>query len=277
MRYSVPGAVSTTHIPPAPRALESRQLLTIILIAAFLWSVATVDWGSRLIHGGGLQAAVDIFIAMFQPALTADALLTALFAASRTVAYAVTGLTVALAIAFPLGAIASGVLNQSPWMRALNIGAVRFVLAFFRSIHELVWAWLFVAALGLSPMAAVLALGISYGGILGRIYAELLQDVPEEPLRALRATGASPWKVFWYGRLPMAFPDMLSYAFYRFECGIRSAAILSWVGLGGLGFYIQISLADLNFERAWTFIWALIGLVVLVDVWSTLVRRRLTE
>ena len=86
----------------------------------------------------------------------------------------------------------------------------RGFLAFIRSIHELVWAWLFVVAIGLSPAAAILALAIPYGGILGRIYSEIINDVPAEPLRALRAAGASEWKVLLYGRLVMALPDMLS-------------------------------------------------------------------
>jgi phosphonate transport system permease protein len=122
-------------------------------------------------------------------------------------------------------------------------------------------------------MVAVLAIGIPYGGILGRVYAELLQDVPSAPLQALRNAGASPWRVFLYGRLPMALPDILSYTFYRFECGIRAAAIMSFVGLGGLGHQIQISLLDLDYQRAWTFIFVLIGLVILVDVWSSMVRQ----
>ena len=126
-------------------------------------------------------------------------------------------------------------------------------------------------------MAAVLALAIPYGGILGRIYAELLQDVPDAPLRSLRSTGASEWRVFWYGRLPMALPDMLSYTFYRLECGIRSAAIMSFVGLGGLGYEIRISLDDLAYQQVWTYLLFLIGLVVIVDIWSTMVRRRLAE
>ena len=124
-------------------------------------------------------------------------------------------------------------------------------------------------------MAAVLALGIPYAGILGRIYSELLQDVPEAPLRALRSAGASEWRVFWHGRLPMALPDMLSYTFYRLECGVRSAAILSFVGLGGLGYQVQISLDDLAYTRAWTFLLALVVLVLSIDIWSTLVRRKL--
>ena len=257
-----------------PRALESRRLLTLILLGAFLWSLLNVSWGAGVLHSGGLGAIGDFVTSLFSLELSSGILRDAVTASWRTVAYAVAGMTLALVIGFPLGVIASGVLAQSAWSRAASVGGVRFVLAFFRSIHELVWAWLFVAAVGLSPMAAVLALGIPYGGILGRIYSELLQDVPEAPIRALRSSGASEWQVFWYGRLPMALPDILSYTFYRLECGIRSAAILSFVGLGGLGFQIHISLADLNYERAWTFMLFLVALVVVVDLWSSAVRRR---
>src|SRR5205823_6239005 len=158
----------------------------------------------------------------------------ALAGTCTTLAYAIAGITVALAIGFPAGLLASGTVTRRPWLRRLNIGAARGLLACLRAVHELVWAWLFVAAIGLSPLAAVLALGIPYGGILGRIYAELLLDVPEAPLRALRSAGAHEWRVLLYGRLPMAMPDMLSYSFYRLECGIRAAAIMSFVGLGGL-------------------------------------------
>ena len=151
----------------------------------------------------------------------------------------------------------------------------RALLAVLRSIHELVWAWLFVVAIGLSPMAAILALAIPYGGILGRIYSDILNDGPQEPLQALRAAGASEWKVFLYGRLPMALPDMLSYTFYRFECAVRAAAVMSFVGIAGLGYQIQISLDDLKFDQVWTLLLFLTAIIVLVDLWSSLVRRRL--
>ena len=259
-----------------PRVLESRHVLTIILLAAFAWSLLNVEWSGKLIHPGGINAIQEFGSALVRPDLSGGVLLTAIRESWRTVAYAVTGLTVALMIGLPLGIIASGVLIRSPWLRRLNVGSVRFVLAFFRSIHELVWAWLFVAAVGLSPMAAVLALGIPYGGILGRIYSELLQDVPEAPLRALRNAGASEWRVFLFGRLPMALPDMLSYTFYRLECGVRSAAIMSFIGLGGLGFQIRLALDDLAYTRVWTFMLFLAALVALVDIWSSMVRRRLT-
>jgi phosphonate transport system permease protein len=261
---------------PRLNFLEGRGLLTVLLLAAFAGSFTRVDWDQPLVHAGGLHAIGEIASAILKPDLSATVLRDALSQTWTTMAYAVAGMTVALAIGFPAGLIASGTLTRRTWPRRLNVGLARGVLAFLRAIHELVWAWLFVAAIGLSPLAAVLALGIPYGGILGRIFAELLQDVPEAPLRALRSAGAREWRVLLYGRLPMALPDMVSYGFYRLECGIRAVAIMSFVGLGGLGQKIQLSFDDLDYSRAWTYLFFLIALIVLVDLWSTLCRRTLT-
>ena len=255
--------------------LEGRGLLTILLFAAFLWSLSTVPWSSGLLHPGSIASLGEFGSALISPELSADFLSIALLASWQTVAFAVGGLTFAILIGFPLGVVASGVLARSKVGRYSSIGIVRFLLAFFRSIHELVWAWFFVAAIGLSPMAAILALGINYGGILGRIYAELLADIPEGPLQSLRSSGASEWKVFLYGRLPMAMPDIVSYTFYRLECGIRSAAIMSFVGIAGLGFQIDLSLDDLHYDQVWTLLFFLVALIAIVDGWSGAVRRRL--
>jgi phosphonate transport system permease protein len=256
---------------------QGRGLLSAILVLAVLASLMAVDTHGRILHANGLRAIGEIVGALASPNLDVDVLGKAVSSAWTTMAYAIAGMTVGLAIGFPCGVIASGTITRSKRLRRLNVGAARGALAFFRSIHELVWAWLFVAAIGLSPMAAVLALGIPYGGILGRIFAELLQDVPEGPLRSLRSAGAQEWRVLLYGRLPMAMPDMVSYSFYRLECGIRSAAIMSFVGLGGLGQQVQLSLSDLDYGRMWTYLYFLIALIVLVDMWSTMFRRRLTE
>ncbi len=257
------------------RFLEGRALLSTLLLGAFLLSLFSVPWGSGIVHPGGAAALREFGAALLSPDLSPAFLRITASAAWQTVTFAVAGLTVALLIGVPLGVLASGVLVRRAAPRRTLVVGVRLVLGFLRSIHELVWAWLLVAAIGLSPMAAVLALGLNYGGILGRIYSELLIDVPEEPLRALRASGASEAKVFLYGRLPMAFPDIVSYTFYRLECGIRSAAILSFVGIAGIGFQLQLSLADLYYDEVWTLLFALIGLVVVVDWWSSAVRRRL--
>ena len=226
-------------------------------------------------HTGGAHAAKEFFGAMFSPDLSPSFLTLALEATWYTIAYAVAGITLAVLFGLPLGIIASGSLTGSAHLRWPVVVITRGYLAVSRSIHELVWAWLFVAAIGLSPIAATLALAIPYAGILGRIYAEILNDVPEQPLRSLRTSGASQWKVLIYGRLIMALPDMLSYTFYRFECAIRAAAIMSFVGIAGLGYQIQLSLDDLLYDQVWTMLFFMVLLILVVDVWSTMVRRRL--
>lgn len=257
--------------------LESRRLLTLLLAGVFLWSLSTVDWRGPLIHTGGLGAFLDFLASLFPPELSPGFLGLALSASCKTLAYAVAGITLAVLIGFPLGVIASGSVSGSPRMGLGLAVAVRLILAAMRSIHELVWAVLFVATFGLSSMTVILALALPYGGILGRIYGELFNQVPEGPLRALRASGASPFRVLLYGRLPMALPDMLGYTFYRLECAIRSAAIMSFVGIRGLGYEIQLSLHDLLFDEVWTLLLFMVGMVVLVDMWSSRVRRSLVS
>lgn len=248
-----------------------------ILLTMAVLSLLAVDWGEPVFHARGLSALAGIAGAAVRPNLSPEILGAAAGASIDTVAYATTGVSLAILLAFPAGIVASGVLQRRPLARSVVSGGTRAGLAFLRAIHELIWAWLFVAAIGLSPAAAILALALPYAGILGKIFADMLQDVPQAPLASLRATGASETKILLYGRLPAAMPNMVSYGLYRYECGLRSAAILSFVGLGGLGYQIQISLADLRFDEVWTFVYVLVLLVVLVDGWSAAVRRRMVS
>ena len=259
------------------RLLDNRRLLNLLLVGAFVWSLASVDWRGSIVHTGGGAAGQEFFLALFPPEVSPGFLRLALEASWQTVAFAATSLTLAVLIGLPLGVLASGQVGGSSGNARLLAVGVRLFLAVIRSVHELVWAVLFVTAFGFSSLSAILAIAIPYGGILGRIYAERLNDVPEEPLRALRACGASPLGVLFYGRLPMALPDLLSYSFYRFECAIRAAAIMSFVGIRGLGFEIQLSLQDLLFTQVWTLMLFLVALIILVDLWSTRVRRSLTS
>ncbi len=259
-----------------PGLLGGKGLLTVLMAAAFLWSLTAVAWSEPILHPGGLDSLAEILRAAVTPELSPPFLKLTLESAWTTVAYAVAGICLAAPLGLLLGAAASGVLFRSRGVAVPAVGGLRALLGVMRAIHELVWAWLFVAALGLSPMAAILALAIPYGGILGRIFADILNDVPEEPLRALRASGASELKVLLYGRLPMALPDMLGYGFYRLECAIRAVAIMGFVGVGGLGLQVQLSLDDLLYREVWTLLYAIIALVALVDAWSSWVRRSLT-
>ena len=245
-----------------------------------MWSLAGLDWRGPLVHTGGPAALVTFLQALFPPDLNPDFLRLGLAATWQTLAYAVAGITLAVLLGFPLGIAAAGSAAGSPNSPIVGtslVVVVRLVLAALRSVHELVWAVRFVAAFGLSSLTAVVALALPSAGILGRIYGELFNQVPQEPLRALQTTGASPFRVFLYGRLPMALPEMIGYTFYRFECAIRSAAIMSFVGIRGLGFEIQLSLNDLLFDQVWTLMLFLVVLIILVDLWSSRVRRSLVS
>ena len=269
-------AGGSPRFPRLPlQRLNNRHALSVILIGAVLWSVLSVDWSGDLIHSGGWSALGDLAAGFATPDLSSGTLQKVVEAAWITVVYAVAGLSVALLMAVPLALLASGVLVREPRLRRLGVSTGRTILSLLRAVHELVWAWLFVAAIGLSPFAAIFALAIPYAGILGRIYADFLADVPEAPLRSLRSSGAGETGVLVYGRLPNAVADLASYTFYRFECGLRSSAIMGFVGLSGLGFQIQLSLNDLNYSRASTFLLALIALIALVELWSSHLRKRL--
>ncbi|AFS77098.1 ABC phosphonate transporter permease protein [Gottschalkia acidurici 9a] len=248
-----------------------------VLISAFIWSLFSVSWGSDLIHSGGKNAIAQIIRSLFNPDLSEYVIKSALIAAWRTLVYAIAGMTLAIIIAFILGILASGVLSNNRVILYISKGIFRGILGLMRAIHELVWAWLFVAAIGLTPYAAIFAIAIPYGGILGRIFADILNDVPHEPIEALKSSGASRLQILFYTYLPIAKTDMISYTMYRFECAVRSSTIMSFVGLGGLGFQIQLALQDLNYSQAWTYMFFLLVLIVLIDFWSSLIRKDLVE
>ena len=254
---------------------HKRTILTIVLIFVFTLSLFSISWSGELVHPGGKTTTYQIIKAFFNPDLSPQLLKLAMISTWRTLAYAVSGITLALFIGITLGILSSGVLTYNSNLRLFNTIVFRGLLSFMRSIHELIWAWFFVAATGLSPIAAILALAIPYGGTLGKIFADILNDVDKEPINALRSSGGSKLQILLYGYLPKAIVDMLSYTMYRFECAIRSSTIMSFVGLGGLGYQINLSLNDLKYNEVWTFMFFLIALVVIIDIWSNLLRKRL--
>jgi phosphonate transport system permease protein len=157
----------------------------------------------------------------------------------------------------------------------LYYGTARALLNLFRSIPELIWALLFILAVGLGPYAGVLALGVHTAGVLGRLFAEVLENVDRRPCEALQAAGATRLQVLLYGMLPQALPDLLSFALYRWEVNIRAAAILGFVGAGGLGQQLFIALNLFLHQQLLTLIAAILVLVTLVDGCSTVLRRLL--
>ena len=143
-----------------------------------------------------------------------------------------------------------------------------------RSVHELLWAVLFLAAFGLNTFGAVIAIAIPYAGTLAKIFSEMIDEAPRDSGLALRRLGASRLVEFWFGLVPRALPDMSAYAFYRFECAIRSSAVLGFFGFPTLGYGIAQSFENLHYGEVWTYLYALMALVVAVELWSGALRER---
>lgn len=274
---------------PAPVGRRGGAVL--ILLAAGFAAVLALDLtpGGLLPRGGGVAIAREFAAAALRPALDYEGdgvpvgappfLLRLLGAAWRTVVYA----AAAMSLAVPLGLVL-GFLGSTSWWaderggaRALGPlvqGAVRLLVALLRSVHELLWAVVLLAAMGPSPAAGVIALAVPYSGILAKVFSEVLDESQADSARALRGAGAAPAQVFLFGRLPRALPDMAAYAFYRLECCVRSAAVLGFFGLPTLGYYLKLSFDNLHHHEVWSHLYALLLIVVLLEVWSGALRRR---
>ena len=153
----------------------------------------------------------------------------------------------------------------------------RTLLNILRSIPELVWASILLVAAGLGPLAGTLALAAHTSGVLGRLFADALENAEPHPEHSLRVNGATPMAAFLYATLPQTLPQMLSYTLYRWENNIRAAAVLGVVGAGGLGQMLKYHLSLFQMQEAATVIIAMLLLVALVDAISFALRRVLTH
>jgi len=185
--------------------------------------------------------------------------------------------TLAISALGTLFAALAGLVLALPASGRLGSGfkvLTRFLLNSLRSVPELVWAALMVLAAGLGPFAGTLALALHTSGVLGRLFAESIENTPPEPARALSDSGAAPSLAFVYATLPLITPQLIAYSLYRWEMNIRMATVLGFVGAGGLGQMLYYELSLLHEPQASTVIMAMLALVVVVDASSAWVRRR---
>ena len=190
-----------------------------------------------------------------------------------TVCIALWGTVIASVIGLPLGLLAARNLNSLRVARVAALG----ILNGLRSINELIWAIFFVSAVGLGPFPGALALGVNFGGILGRLYAEAIENIDPKPLEALRATGAGHVQTILFAVLPQVLPQILSYNLYWFEVGVRSATVLGMIGAGGIGFELVTTIRLYDFRQTSAILLVILALVTLIDQASALLRRRVVQ
>ena len=194
----------------------------------------------------------------------------ALRGAVGTIEIAFLGTALAAALAVPLGFLSARNVAPPPVFYP-----ARMVLNLFRSVDTLVYALIFVAAVGLGPFPGVLAVVAYTTTSLAKLYSEAIEGIESGPVDAITATGATRLQVLRYGVLPQVLPLFLSYILYRLETNIRAATVLGFVGAGGIGFYLQTYLRMIDYPAASTALLVTIVMVMVVDAVSSKVRARL--
>ncbi|MFC5511257.1 PhnE/PtxC family ABC transporter permease [Massilia jejuensis] len=273
-------AATSLHPDPAWRA----RLLACGLALLLLWpALVYSEFKPWILFDRQSLAAAGGFLADFlRPAHSLAFLAMVLRETWITVAIATAGLVLALVGAIPATLLVSERLSISRlgtgrvrWPAALLRQGVRWVLVLLRSVPELVWALIFVRVVGLGPTAGVLAIALTYCGMLAKVYAEILESSDAHATDALLANGSARLPALLYGALPDAAAELVSYTIYRWECAIRGSAIMGFVGAGGLGQRMDESTKMMAGGEVATMLLMFVLLVAAADFVSSRLRRRL--
>ena len=272
-----PSAANPPYKLPPPlfdarcKACWFSAALALLVVASF-WSL-DLQWAQFL----SLDAARSMgrFLGeFFPPDLSPTFVAKVTVGAWETLAMSLLGTLVAAAAGLALALPASRLhAADAAWGRA----PTRLLLNALRSIPELVWAALLLISAGLGPFAGTLALTLHTTGVLGRLFAEAVENAPPGPGDALRAQGVGPLRVFLYATLPQVLPQLLSYTLYRWENNIRAAAVLGVVGAGGLGQLLAFHMGLFQMGKTATILGAMLLMVALVDALSYGARRWMTR
>jgi phosphonate transport system permease protein len=275
-------AVSSAH-PRLRDPAWTARVGWLLLSAVVLWPLLVIcefrPW--ELLSPESLRPAMRFVADFFPPRLDAEFLALVARETWRTVAIATAGLTLGLLIAVPLALLSVRVLSLSALTGRMAAApsaarwAVRALLVVLRSVPELIWALVFVRVVGLGPTAGVLAIALTYGGMLGKVYAEILESGDAHVTTTLLRNGAGRLQAFFYGLLPQNAAELTSYTVYRWECAIRSSAVLGFVGAGGLGQQMDNSMKMFNGAEVATLLGVFVILVALTDRLSAFLRRAL--
>ena len=259
-------------MPAAPARALSSVLLALALVALIVASFASLPLTLSAFFTAEAAATTGEFLGGFAPPELAPPFVRkCLMATAETLSMSALGTLLAVLAGLALALPAAGRFGRAP--RA----ATRSALNVLRSIPELVWASLLLVAAGLGPFAGTLALAAHTSGVLGRLFADALENAEPLPEQTLRTNGAAPMSAFFYATLPQTLPQMLSYTLYRWENNIRAAAVLGVVGAGGLGQMLKYHLSLFQMRDAATVILCMLLLVAMVDAISFALRRALTR
>lgn len=271
---------SERHPDPAWRGRVVLTLLALVLLWPMV--VASEFHPFELLDMQSLRATMRFLADFLPPAHSPEFLQLLLTETWNTIAIATSGLALAILGAVPATLIVTERLSISRLgtgrmalaSRALR-QCVRWMLVLLRSVPELVWALLFVRIIGLGPTAAVLAIALTYSGMLGKVYAEILESSEHHATDTLLQNGSGRLAALLYGALPEAASELVSYTVYRWECAIRGSVVMGFVGAGGLGQRMDESMKMLAGSEVSSMLIVFVLLVGAADLVSRFLRRSL--
>jgi len=286
---ATPMSPSTVASSPKWRGSRSARFLGLLFLFAVVASYRLTEVKPLTLFEAEALANLWAFArGMLPPAHSLAFLQTIWRPTLETVQIALLGTLLAVLIGFPLSLLATSTIafagplhdmeRRGPlaWMGTrLPYVLSRLLLNMLRAIPELVWALLFVRALGLGAAPGIVALGVSYSGMLGKVYADILEAIDPAPLEALQSTGASRLQMVLYGWLPQMLPNFLGYTLYRWECALRASALMGFVGAGGIGQHIELSMRMFEYHEAVSMILIVFALSAIVERLGDGLRRRI--
>ncbi|NLG55227.1 MAG: phosphonate ABC transporter, permease protein PhnE [Rhodococcus sp.] len=252
-----------------PSVFVSLVWLVVLAFVLHGWSQGVALYPADLIDG---SARLSTFLAdAFPPNI--DRLGAIASSLLVTFQIALLGAIIGVILSFPLGVFAARNTSPHPLIYAVTRGFVSVC----RTIPDLVWALLFVVAVGLGPEAGVLAITVDVMGLCGRFFAEAIEEIDKGVLDGLRAGGAPWWAVIVGGVLPTCLPSFIGTSLFALEGAVRSAVTVGLVGAGGIGIELSVAMSLLRYDEALTIILAIFVVVLTVERVSSALRRRVME
>jgi phosphonate transport system permease protein len=250
------------------KTLATQIGSAILVVAVLYWSAIDTNMSlGEFVRG--IPAIVDYVGRMFPPDWQYSR--TILGPTIETIEIAIWGTVLGIVLAFPLGLMAAR--NLTPHVSLY--AASRLILNALRGVSELVFALIFVSAVGLGPFPGILALALHNAGMLGKFYAEAIEAIDPGPVEALQASGARWTQVVVYAILPQVTPHFVTYNLYRLEVSIRAATVLGLVGAGGIGFHLISSIRLFDYQTTAMVLIVIVALVVITDYAGTWIRSRI--
>lgn len=257
---------SILHVPKTPLQTKIIRLISmVIIVAVLLWSFkgAEIRFGDLYEYRGNMMLylkgfAVPDFLDWHEYVREM----------AITIQIAIWGTLLAI-----IGAIPFGILSSSNIVPLYVYQPVRRLMDVFRAVNEMIFAMLFIAAVGLGPFAGVLALFLHTMGILAKLFSEAVEAIDPHPVEGIRATGASKLEEIVYGVIPQVMPLWISYALYRFESNVRSASVVGMVGAGGIGMLLWDAIRGFQYGATAAIMIIIILTVIVLDVFSSMIRK----